>query len=105
MTTVKPMSFLTNYGDVMCAMKTRTTDECDDSQPAIDAILAHIARYRLSTFAALSRMPQFADESPRHLRRLLRDCREAELLSSAALHSGKPLLVSDARRCDALRTR
>jgi hypothetical protein len=102
MTTVKPMSFLTNYGDVMCAMKTRTTDECDDSQPAIDAILAHIARYRLSTFAALSRMPQFADESPRHLRRLLRDCREAELLSSAALHLGSRywfLTPAGATRC------
>ena len=92
-----------NCGDVMCAKKTRTTDKRDDSQPAIDAILAHIARYRLSTFAALSRMPQFADESPRHLRRLLRDCREAELLSSAALHSGSRywfLTPAGATRCE-----
>ena len=62
----------------MCANKTKITDERDHNQQAIAAILAHIARYRLSTFAALSRLPQFDDESPRHLRRLLRDCRDAE---------------------------
>ena len=102
MTTVKPMSFLMNCGDAMCATKTKTIDEREDDQDAIEAILAHIARYRMSTFTALSRLPQFAAESPRHLRRLLRDCREAELLSSAALHSGSRywfLTPAGAARC------
>ena len=102
MTTVKPMSFLTNCGDVMCAETTKITDERDDHQHAIAAILGHITRYRLSTFAVMSRLPHFADESPRHLRRLLRDCREAELLSSAALHSGSRywfLTPAGAKRC------
>ena len=36
----------------------------------------------------MSRLPHFAGESPRRLRRLLRDCREAGLVTSAALHSG-----------------
>ena len=88
MTTVKPMSFLMNCGDFMCAKKTKITDERDDDQDAVEAILAHVARYRLSTFAVMSRLPHFAGESPRHLRRLLRDSREAGLVTSAALHSG-----------------
>ena len=102
MTTVKPMSFLMNCGDFMCAKKTKITDERDDDQDAVEAILAHIARYRLSTFAVMSRLPQVADESPRRLRRLLRDCRDAGLLSSAALHSGSRywfLTPAGATRC------
>ena len=102
MSTVKPTRFPMNCGDDMCAKKTKITSERDDDQDAIEAILGHIARYRLSTFAALSRLPQFADESPRHLRRLLRDCRDARLLSSAALHSGSRywfLTPAGATRC------
>lgn len=91
-----------NCGDAMCAKKLKITDERDGNPDDIDAILAHIARYRLSTFVALSRLPHFADESPRHLRRLLRDCRDAGLLSSAALHSGSRywfLTPAGATRC------
>lgn len=87
---------------VMCADKTKITDERDYNQQAIAAILDHIARYRLSTFAALSRLPQFDDESPRHLRRLLRDCRDAGLVTSATLHSGSRywfLTTAGATRC------
>ena len=102
MTTVKPMSFLMNCGDFMCAKKTKITDERDDDQDAVEAILAHVARYRLSTFAVMSRLPHFAGESPRHLRRLLRDSREAGLVTSAALHSGSRywfLTSAGATRC------
>ena len=102
MTTVKPMSFLTNCGDNMCADKTKITDECEDDQDSVDAILGHIARYRLSTFAVLSQLPEFTEQSPRQLRRLLRDCRVAGLLSSAALHSGSRywfLTPDGAARC------
>ena len=102
MTTVKLTSFLTNCGDVMCAKKTKPIDERDDDQDAAEAILGHISRYRLSTFAVMSQLPEFAEESPRHLRRLLRDCRMAGLLSSAALHSGSRywfLTEAGAARC------
>jgi len=91
-----------NCGDVMCATKTKITYERYDGQDAVEAILGHIARYRLSTFAALSRLSLFAGESPRHLRRLLRDCREAGLVTSAALHSGSRywfLTPAGATRC------
>ncbi len=88
MTTVKQMNFPMNCGDAMCAKKTKITAGRDDDQDAIEAILSHITRYRVSTFDVLSRLPHFADESPRYLRRLLRDSREAGLVTSAALHSG-----------------
>lgn len=102
MTTVKPTRFPMNCGDAMCAKKKKITDERDDDQDAIEAILGHITRYRLSTFAVMSRLPHFAGESPRHLRRLLRDCREAGLVTSAALHSGSRywlLTPAGATRC------
>lgn len=102
MTTVKPTRFPMNCGDAMCAKKTKIPAERDDDQDAIEAILGHITRYRLSTFAVMSRLPHFAGESPRHLRRLLRDCREAGLVTSAALHSGSRywlLTPAGATRC------
>lgn len=102
MTTVKQMNFPMNCGDAMCAKKKKITDERDDDQDAIEAILGHITRYRVSTFAVMSRLPHFAGESPRYLRRLLRDCREAGLVTSAALHSGSRywfLTPAGATRC------
>jgi hypothetical protein len=102
MSTVKPTRFLMNCGDVMCAKKLKIPAERDDNQEAIEAILGHIARYRLSTFAAMARLPEFRDESPRQLRRLLRQCRVDGLLSSAALHSGSRywfLTPDGATRC------
>lgn len=102
MTTVKPMTFLTNCGEVMIADRTQAADEIDDDREAVDAVLGHVARYRLSTFAAMSQLSEFSDKSPRQLRRLLRDCRDARLLSSAALHSGMRywfLTLDGAARC------
>ena len=84
MTTVKPMSFLMNCGDVMCAKKTKITDQRDDDQDAIEAILAHVARYRLSTFAVMSRD-------------------KVAVVGNIAFR--RSVLVSDARRCEALRAR
>ncbi len=88
MITVKPMTFLMNCGDLMSADSILATDEVDDDPEAVDAVLGQIARYRLSTFAAMAQLPELSDKSPRYLRRVLRDCRAAGLLSSAALHSG-----------------
>jgi hypothetical protein len=88
MITVKPMTFLMNCGDLMSADKVHAADEVNDDPEAVDAVLGQVARYRLSTFAAMAQIPEFSDKSPRYLRRVLRDCRAAGLLSSAALHSG-----------------
>ena len=102
MITVKPMTFLMNCGDLMSADSILATDEVDDDPEAVDAVLGQIARYRLSTFAAMAQLPEFREKSPRHLRRVLRDCRDAGLLSSAALHSGMRywfLTPAGAARC------
>jgi hypothetical protein len=88
MNTVKRMSFLTNCGDRMSADTPPLTNPADDDRDAVEAILGHIARYRLATFATLARMPEFTHDSPGRLRRLLRQCREDEWISSAVLHSG-----------------
>ena len=72
----------------MSTRKIQITDEVDDDRDAFESLLGQIVRYRLSTFAAMARLPEFSDESPRHLRQVLRQCREAGLLSSAALHFG-----------------
>ena len=103
MITVKPMTFLMNCGDLMSADKIHAADEVNDDPEAVDAVLRQIARYRLSTFAAMAQLPEFSDKSPRNLRRVLRDCRDAGLLSSAALHSGMRywfLTSAGAARCD-----
>ena len=89
MNTAKPINFLTNYGDLMTVVKIQNSDAIDDDdRPATEALLRQIARYRLLTFAIMAQMPEFNGWSPRHLRRLLRDCCVAGLLSSATLHSG-----------------
>lgn len=88
MTIVKPRNFLTNCGEDMSETRITTTNEKDDNQNAIEALLGQIARYRLSTFAAMTRLPELDGHGPRHLRQVLRQCRDAGLLSSAALHSG-----------------
>ncbi len=103
MTTVKPMTFLMNCGDLMSADSILATDEVDDDPEAVDAVLGQIARYRLSTFAAMAQLPEFSDKSPRYLRRVLRDCRAAGLLSSAALAFRDALLVPDGCRGCTLR--
>ena len=89
MNIVKPINFLTNYGDLMSADQIQNSDAIDDEdRPATEALLRQIARYRLLTFTTMAQMAEFSGWSPRHLRRLLRDCRVAGLLSSATLHSG-----------------
>lgn len=55
---------------------------------ATETLLAHVARYRLSVFAAISQLPEFTGFGPRRIRRLLRKCCDAGELSSALLHHG-----------------
>lgn len=84
MLSVKHINFLTSFGDVMNAL----TSDSEEIEPAVEALLEHVSRYRLSTFAVMSQLPQFVGRSPRYLRRVLRYCRDAQLMSSAILHSG-----------------
>lgn len=58
-----------------------TTDESN-----VSALLEHLARYRLTEFAVLKRLPVFSDWSSRDLRQLLRDCKRQRLIGSAPLH-------------------
>ncbi|MEJ7592473.1 MAG: hypothetical protein WKF77_13055 [Planctomycetaceae bacterium] len=60
----------------------------ESNDDPIEAVLHHIARYRLSTFAAMMRLAEFKDTKPRALRELLRECCDFGELSSAALHAG-----------------
>lgn len=61
------------------------------------AVLSHIARYRLSIFAAIERLPEFAPHGLRHVKGTLRDCRRLGLLGSAPLHRGATYWYVDAR--------
>src|SRR5690606_1494980 len=63
--------------------KVRAPDE-----QCIEALLDHVARYRLTTFAAAARLPKFSGLGRGGLRRLLRQCCKAGLLSSTLLHVG-----------------
>lgn len=73
----------TNCGERMPAMT--ITDEAD-TQQAVELVMQHVARYRLSVFAAISRLPAFIDRGPRRIRQVLRQCRDDGWLSSAMLH-------------------
>lgn len=53
----------------------------------INAVLQHLARYRLSLFPALKRLPVFANCRPRQLKTLLRYCRQQQLIGKTRLHS------------------
>jgi hypothetical protein len=54
----------------------------------VDILLEHVARYRLSIFAAMQQLRGISAEGPRTLRRLLKHCRDSGLMGSAILHSG-----------------
>jgi hypothetical protein len=68
----------------------------------VAAVLDHLARYRLSVFAALERLPIFSPSGPRQIKDVLRECQRQSLISSAPLHHGARywyLDVVGARRC------
>lgn len=73
-----------NCGDDMSADNLNIESHDD----RVEGVLHHIARYRLSTFAAMMRLPEFKDTNPRALRKLLSECCDFGELSSAALHAG-----------------
>lgn len=68
-------------------MPTLAQHETPISAEAIDVLLQHLARYRLTVSAAVAKLPQFNDCSPQSVKQLLRACRQRSLLNSAPLHS------------------
>jgi len=84
MTIVKPIHFLMNCGNNMSADNLNIESNDDP----IEAVLHHIARYRLSTFATMSRLSELSGLNPRSLRERLREYCDFGELSSAALHAG-----------------
>jgi hypothetical protein len=87
-----------NFGNRASTVKTavrgkpsqrRATNKSRDTAPKVlDQILQHVARYRLTTFAALQQLPAFEDQGPRHIRYALRDCERQDLLRCDTLHPG-----------------
>lgn len=75
-----------NCGDAMQLTKESTNELLRER--VIAAIVAQIARYRLTTFAALERLTEFAEQGPGAVRRLLHETERRRLIANAPLHAG-----------------
>ena len=58
------------------------------SDDLVDALVSHLARYRLTVFAALERLPVFSTFGPRQIKQVLRDCQRQSLIGCATLYQG-----------------
>jgi hypothetical protein len=73
------------------------------SREQITAVLDHLARYRLTIFPALERLPAFAQDGPRTIKSVLRECQSRGLIDAAPLHHGARywfLQSSGAEQCN-----
>jgi hypothetical protein len=77
-----------NCGDAMNINEMSAATSAHDERVLYEALLKHIARYRLSTFEAMSRLLDREGEGPRHLRRLLQKACDAGEMDTAMLHAG-----------------
>ncbi|MBN8625633.1 MAG: hypothetical protein J0M17_09100 [Planctomycetes bacterium] len=50
-------------------------------------VVEQVARYRLSVFASLERLPAFLDYGPREVRQVVQECERRQLIGSALLHA------------------
>jgi len=69
---------------------------------ATEAVLNHLARYRLTVFAVLERLPEFSAAGLREIKNVLRDCERQTLIGSAPLHHHAKywyLETAGAKRC------
>lgn len=94
MNTVSTVDSLTNCGDAMPHVLPEVKSA--DAQ-LTGAVLSHIARYRLSIFSAIERLPEFSPYGLRQVKETLRDCRRHGLLGCAPLHHGAAYWYLDAR--------
>jgi hypothetical protein len=60
----------------------------DSKAAALDALIEHIARYRLTVFPAVRSLPAFATVPPARIKDLLKDARQRQLVDAAQLHDG-----------------
>ena len=67
------------------------------STETLDAVLQHIARYRLTMFAALEQLPELSEFGPRSVRYALRACERQAYVCSATLHGGAKYWCLDRR--------
>ena len=62
----------------------------------IDALVQHVARYRLTVFAAIERLPVFSALGSREIKSALQHCRRQSLIGAAPLHHGARYWFLDA---------
>ena len=79
-----------NCGDPM------SQDSLEPKAEHIDAIVQHIARYRLTIFAAIERLPVFSALGPRQIKNMLQHCRRQSLIGCAPLHHAAKYWFLDA---------
>ena len=88
-----------NCGEPMLQTKPTPVSVTDD---LVDVVVEHLARYRLTVFAALEQLPCFSACRPRQIKDVLRACQRQSLIGSAPLHHGAKywyLAAHGARRC------
>lgn len=85
MSIVLNTNFPTNSGEPM-----PTPEQSAAAIPSeiLDALIEHVARYRLTLFPALQRLPAFADLPPSRIKAMLKTARKEQWLASATLHGG-----------------
>ncbi len=69
---------------------------------AVQVLLDHVARYRLTVFPALQRLPVLAGFNPGQIKDVLKTARHQQWLASAPLHGGAKywyLTAAGAQRC------
>jgi hypothetical protein len=96
MNTVSKINSVTNCGERMSIRRYR---QCRYPEAAV---LSHLARYRLTVYPALSRLPEFSRSAPSEINAVLRACRREGLIDSAPLYQGVRywfLTAQGARRC------
>jgi hypothetical protein len=75
--------FLMNCGDTMLP---EILDDAMLVNETVNTVLEHIARYRLTIFPVLQRLPIFAACKPKQVKQVLRECQRRSLISVATLH-------------------
>ena len=96
MSTASRTDLHTNCGEQM----SEDLIQDNDDRLEIEALLAHISRYRLTTFAVLLQQPQFTELGAYRLRQILKKACTGGFIASAVLYLGTRywFLTSDGAR-------
>lgn len=82
MSTVPNANSPTNFGEPMPTVAAQPVI----SPPCLDALIEQVARYRLTVFPAVQRLPQFAESSPGVVKAALKLAQSQGWLASETLH-------------------